>query len=70
MINMYDRLMLMLWNVNACLTPRGCYNRVMPYGVTGRPPTFQHEMNIVLAHVLRKFVVVVFIDDVLIYSKN
>jgi hypothetical protein len=23
MINMYEMLMLMLWNVNACLTPRG-----------------------------------------------
>jgi hypothetical protein len=28
MINMYDMLMLMLWNVNACLTPRGVTDQV------------------------------------------
>ena len=44
------------------------YN-VMPYGVTGGPATFQHEMNTVLAPVLRKCDVV-FIDDILIYNKT
>lgn len=44
------------------------YN-VMPYGVAGGPATFQHEMNTVPAPILRKFVVV-FIDDILIYSKS
>ena len=51
-------------------THNGHYEyKVMPYGVTGGPTTFQHEMNTVLAPILRKFVVV-FIDDILIYSKT
>jgi len=43
--------------------------RVMPYDVTGGPATFQAVMNVILAPLLRKFVVV-FIDDILIYSKS
>jgi hypothetical protein len=39
----------------------------MPYGVTGGPSTFQLAMNSVLAPFLRKCVVV-FIDDILIFS--
>lgn len=44
------------------------YN-VMPYGVTGGPPMFQAIMNVILEPLLRKCVVV-FIDDILIYSRS
>jgi hypothetical protein len=43
--------------------------RVMPYGVTGGPAIFQTIINTVLNPLLRKCVVV-FIDDILIYSKT
>jgi hypothetical protein len=44
------------------------YN-VMPYGVIGGPATFQTVMNVILEPLLHKCVVV-FIDDILIYSKT
>jgi len=51
-------------------THNGHYEyRVMPCGVTGGPSTFQTVMNVILAPLLRKCVVV-FIDDILIYSKS
>jgi hypothetical protein len=43
--------------------------KVMPYGLTGAPATFQAIMNHILAPLLRKCVVT-FIDDILIYSKT
>jgi hypothetical protein len=43
--------------------------KVMAFGLTGAPATFQHAMNATLADVLCKFVVV-FFDDILVYSPS
>lgn len=43
--------------------------RVLPYGVTGGPPTFQAGMNTVLAPLLRHGVLV-FMDDILVHSSS
>ena len=42
---------------------------VMPFGLSGAPGTFQNAMNTTLASLLRKCVLV-FFDDILVYSKS
>lgn len=51
-------------------THQGHYQfRVLPYGVTGGPPTFQGALNTILAS-LQRHGVLVFMDDILVHSKT
>ena len=55
----------------AIVTNRGLYEpKVMYFGMTNSPATFQALMNSVFADLIAKGEVAVYMDDILIYSKH
>src|SRR3954462_10613863 len=54
----------------AFTTRYGLYEyTIMSFGLTNAPATFSHLMNLIFMEYLDKFMVV-YLDDILIYSKN
>ena len=57
--------------LTAIVTNRGLFKpRVMYFGMTNSPATFQALMNSVFADLIAKGQVAVYMDDILIYSKD
>jgi len=55
----------------AFATRRGSFKPlVMFFGMTNSPPTFQNMMNDVLKDVIDKGIVIVFIDNILIFTED
>jgi len=55
----------------AFATRRGSFEPlVMFFGMTNTPPTFQNMMNDVLKDVIDKGIVIVFIDNILIFTED
>ena len=55
----------------AIVTNRGLFKpRVMYFGMTNSPTTFQALMNLVFADLIAKGQVAVYMDNILIYSKD
>lgn len=56
--------------ISAFITPDGLYQyNVMPFGLCNAPPTFQRAMDLLLTGVQWQFAMV-YIDDIIIYSKS
>jgi len=46
------------------------YFKVMPFGLTKDPATFQREMNRIFFDFINKCVVQIYLDDIIVYSPS